>query len=74
MKKKSITELLKKLEASSTQYTENIIDLSNLLSKKMLKGGYVTLNGSCTGGFNSSCQNNSCVATTDISCWNFSCP
>lgn len=72
MKKKSLGELLKKLEESQIQNSTNITDLTDLLSKKMLKGGYNTSNGSC-GGSNDSCSNQTCPGSTNNYCWNTSC-
>lgn len=72
MKKKSLGELLKKLEDAQLKNDSNITDLSSMLSKKFLKGGYDTTNGLCSGS-NNSCSNTFCAGTTNTSCSNQVC-
>lgn len=72
MKKKTLSDLLKKMEDAQIKNSDSITDLSDLLSKKMLKGGYDTNNGTCTG-HNAYCENQSCSGTTNDACHNISC-
>jgi hypothetical protein len=72
MKKRTIGDLLKKLDESRITNDESITNLNDAMSKKMLKGGYDTYNGNCSGS-NSSCDNLSCAGTTNTSCNNTFC-
>lgn len=72
MKKKSLGDLLKKLEEAQIENSDNITDLTDMISKKMLKGGYDTTNGTCSGS-NYSCANTNCQGTSNTSCSNTSC-
>ncbi|HTR30734.1 MAG TPA: hypothetical protein VMH27_15795 [Puia sp.] len=72
MKKKSLSELLKRLENTQSPESLEISNLNDQLAKKMLKGGYDTNNLSC-GGSNSSCENGACRGTTNTTCWNHAC-
>jgi hypothetical protein len=72
MKKKSLSELLKRLENTQSPESLEISNLNDQLAKKMLKGGYGTNNGICSGG-NDSCENSSCKGTTNTTCYNHSC-
>ncbi|HTR30736.1 MAG TPA: hypothetical protein VMH27_15805 [Puia sp.] len=72
MKKKSLSELLKRLENTQSQERLEISNLNDQLAKKMLKGGYDTSNGIC-GGSNFSCENESCRGTNNTSCYNHIC-
>lgn len=72
MKKKTLSDLLQKLEEARNESTENISDLNEMLSKKMLKGGYDTTNLSCSGS-NSSCGNGNCRGTSNGDCYNANC-
>lgn len=71
--KKSLSNLLKKLEESQVYNNENISSLNDALSKSMKKGGYATTNLTCGSSNNSSCENWSCKGGLNNSCLNHSC-
>jgi len=73
MKKNAFKNIIKKLENFRLNERENIIILSNDAVKSMIKGGYDTLNATCSGGTNSSCENVVCRGGNDGSCSNGSC-
>ena len=71
--KKSIINLLKKIEESTGRDNEiGIVSLNSILSRSLKKGGYDTQNDSC-GGSNTSCENRVCPNATNLSCLNHSC-
>jgi hypothetical protein len=72
MKKRTIGDLLKKLEESRITNDASITNLNDAMSKKMLKGGYDVTNDGCTGA-NASCDNNSCSGSSNLDCRNQSC-
>jgi len=72
MKKRSLTDLLKKVEAASTENNSDIINLNDELVKNLIKGGYQISNGTC-GGNNSSCDNTSCPSGSNGECRNGLC-
>jgi hypothetical protein len=67
MKKKSLSELLKRLENTRDPESLEIFNLNDQLAKKMLRGGYDTYNHQCQGS-NESCSNGECKGTTNTSC------
>jgi hypothetical protein len=73
MKKKSLADLLRKIEQAEGTTGAELTNLNDQLSKKMLKGGYVTSNGTCSGGYNNSCGNTSCTGGLNGTCHNGSC-
>ncbi|HTR30735.1 MAG TPA: hypothetical protein VMH27_15800 [Puia sp.] len=72
MTKKSLSELLKRLENTQSPASLEISNLNDQLAKKMLKGGYDSTNPTCNGT-NTSCENTSCKGSTNTTCWNHSC-
>lgn len=72
MKKKSLSELLQRLEEVREENCYSITNLNDAVSKKMLKGGYDTHNDTCSGQ-NDSCSNGSCHGTSNLSCYNGGC-
>jgi hypothetical protein len=70
--KKTLADLLRKIEEQQLSNEEGITDLNDMISKKMLKGGYDSHNHFCSG-FNNSCENISCAGTTNNYCSNRSC-
>jgi len=73
MKKKTLANLLQKIEEAHIENIDNISNLNDDLSKTMLKGGYDTTNGNCHGGYNTSCDNTTCSGTTNGDCTNAIC-
>jgi hypothetical protein len=72
MKKRTIGDLLKKLDEARITNDESITNLNEAMSKKMLKGGYEVNNNMCTS-VNNVCNNNFCRGTTDGTCTNEVC-
>jgi hypothetical protein len=72
MKRKSLSDLLRKLEQAEGTTGAELTNLNDQLSKKMLKGGYVTTNVTCSGS-NSSCANSGCSGTSNGTCHNTLC-
>jgi hypothetical protein len=72
MKRKSLSELLKRLENTISPENLEISNLNDQLAKKMLKGGYDTNNTTC-GGSNDSCLNTNCKGTSNGECFNAHC-
>jgi hypothetical protein len=74
MKKKNLDSLLRRVEASQTnQSDDSIVNINDALSKSLKKGGYNTNNGHCHSGYNSSCGNAHCAGSSNGSCSNTSC-
>jgi hypothetical protein len=73
MKNKTLAGLLKSIELSKESNENNIINLSDMLLSKMLKGGYETKNHYCAMTVNASCQNNVCPNSMNNSCSNSFC-
>jgi hypothetical protein len=73
MKKKSLSELLKRLENTQNPESLEISNLNDQLAKKMLKGGYDTNNLSCRNGNNENCGNGACQGSTNTVCYNGAC-
>jgi len=73
MKKRTIGDLLKKLDESRITNDESITNLNEQMSKKMLKGGYDTYNSVCTTGNNVSCENGFCPGSGNDTCYHTLC-
>jgi len=50
-----------------------IANLTDQLSKKMIKAGYAIQNGICNGSTNTSCSNTSCTGNHNVDCSNGAC-
>jgi hypothetical protein len=73
MKKKSLSVLLQKLEEAQLPGLAEIANLTDQLSKKMIKAGYAIQNGICNGSTNTSCSNTSCTGNHNVDCSNGAC-
>jgi len=73
MKRKTISDLLKKLEQIQTGKYLKITNLNDELSKSMIRGGYDSANFGCAGSLNFSCTNGFCSGSTNSFCSNSSC-
>jgi hypothetical protein len=72
MKKKTLFELLKRLENIQSPENLEIYNLNDQLTKKMLKGGYDSFNPVCEDK-NASCENVACRGSNNTLCYNYSC-
>jgi hypothetical protein len=73
MKKKSLSELLKKLDNARQTTDTEMINLNDQLIKQLQLGGYRNTNDTCSGGNNLSCYNGSCTSGSNGDCFNNSC-
>jgi hypothetical protein len=73
MKRRTLSDLLHKLEEAQSDNNANIVSLNEALLKNM--GGAVlpTRNDHCHSGYNSSCTNSHCSGTSNGGCTNTSC-
>ena len=73
MKKKSLSELLKKLDNARQTTDTEMINLNDQITRQMQMGGYRYSNNICIGGNNFSCSNGSCGNNTNGDCSNLNC-